>query len=64
MASRADEMLGLAMSSFANRDLEIAKSLVTLDQSVNLAHHRFSDRLLDIEATMANRSGRHRCGPC
>ncbi len=49
MASRADEMLGLAMSSFANRDLEIASSLVTLDQSVNLAHHRFSDRLLDID---------------
>lgn len=49
MASRADEMLGLAMSSFAERDLEAAKSLVALDQSVNLAHHRFSERLLDIE---------------
>ena len=50
MSSRADEMLALAMSSFANRNLEGAKSLVSLDQSVNLTHHRFTERLLDIEA--------------
>ena len=49
MASRADEMLWLAMSSFAKRDLDAANSLVELDQSVNLAHHRFSQRLLDID---------------
>ena len=56
MASRADEMLGLAMSSFAERDLEAAKSLVALDQSVNLAHHRFSERLLDIEGEGVDRA--------
>jgi phosphate transport system protein len=49
MASRADEMLSLAMASFANRDLDAARSLVELDQSVNMAHHRFSQRLLDVD---------------
>ena len=51
MASRADDMLAIAMGSFANRDLEGAQSLVNLDQAVNTAHHRFSERLLDIDDT-------------
>ena len=45
MASQADQMLSVAMLSFAERDVAAARSLVSLDQAVNLAHHRFAQRM-------------------
>ncbi len=47
MASRVDQMLTVAMGALTERDVTAARSLLELDKSVNLAHHRFSARMED-----------------
>ena len=45
MGSRADEMLRLALRSFADRDVEQAERLVILDEAIDTANRRF---ILDV----------------
>lgn len=48
MGERAEEMVKVAMNSFANRDLSGAESLVELDELINRANRRFVERLVDV----------------
>ena len=50
MGDRAEEMLRVALDSFANRDLAGAESLVALDELIDRANRRFVERLVDIMA--------------
>lgn len=48
MGERAEEMVRVAMDSFANRDLAGAESLVELDELIDRANRRFVERLVDV----------------
>jgi phosphate transport system protein len=50
MGDRAEEMVKVAMDSFANRDLAGAESLVELDELIDRANRRFVERLVDVMA--------------
>jgi len=50
MGDRAEEMLRVALDSFANRDLAGAESLVALDELIDRANRRFVERLVDVMA--------------
>jgi phosphate transport system protein len=48
MASRAEEMIRVALDSFANRDVEGAESLVELDELIDRTNRRVSGYILDL----------------
>ena len=50
MGERAEEMLRVAMDSFAHRDLAGAESLVDLDELIDRSNRRFVERLVDVMA--------------
>jgi phosphate transport system protein len=50
MGERAEEMLQVALDSFARRDLAGAESLVDLDELIDRANRRFVERLVDVMA--------------
>jgi phosphate transport system protein len=50
MGERAEEMLRVALDSFAQRDLAGAESLVELDELIDRANRRFVERLVDVMA--------------
>jgi phosphate transport system protein len=50
MGSRAEEMIRVALDSFANRDLEGAESLVQLDELIDRANRRVVEQLLALGA--------------
>jgi phosphate transport system protein len=50
MGERAEEMLRVALESFAQRDLAGAESLVELDELIDRANRRFVERLVDVVA--------------
>jgi phosphate transport system protein len=50
MGERAEEMLQVALDSFAHRDLAGAESLVDLDELIDRANRRFVERLVDVMA--------------
>jgi phosphate transport system protein len=50
MGERAEEMLRVALDSFAKRDLAGAESLVDLDELIDRANRRFVERLVDVMA--------------
>ena len=50
MGERAEEMVKVAMDSFASRDLAGAESLVDLDELIDRANRRFVERLVDVMA--------------
>ncbi len=49
MASRGEEMIRLAMRSFADRDLPGAESLVDLDELIDRANRRVVSHVLQVE---------------
>ena len=55
MGERAEEMLRVALDSFANRDLDGAESLVELDELIDRSNRRFVERLVDLAADPAMR---------
>jgi phosphate transport system protein len=55
MGERAEEMLRVAMDSFARRDLAGAESLVDLDELIDRSNRRFVERLVDVMAEPALR---------
>jgi phosphate transport system protein len=50
MGERGEEMLRVALDSFARRDLAGAESLVALDELIDRANRRFVERLVDVMA--------------
>jgi phosphate transport system protein len=50
MGDRAEEMVRVALNSFAKRDLAGAESLVELDELIDRANRRFVERLVDVMA--------------
>jgi phosphate transport system protein len=50
MGSRAEEMIRVALDSFANRNLEGAESLVQLDELIDRANRRVVEQLLALGA--------------
>jgi phosphate transport system protein len=50
MGERAEEMLNVALRSFADRDPAGAESLVALDELIDRANRRFVERLVDVMA--------------
>jgi phosphate transport system protein len=50
MGSRAEEMIRVAMRSFAERDLAGAESLVDLDELIDRANRRVVEHILDLGA--------------
>jgi phosphate transport system protein len=50
MGDRAEEMVRVALDSFAKRDLPGAESLVELDELIDRANRRFVERLVDVMA--------------
>jgi len=55
MGARCEEMIKIALDSFANRDLEAAESLVTLDELVDRANRRVVERILELGEAQAMR---------
>jgi phosphate transport system protein len=55
MGERAEEMIRVALNSFAERDLAGAESLVALDELIDRANRRFVERLVDVMAEPALR---------
>ena len=55
MGERAEEMLRVALDSFARRDQAAAESLVDLDELIDRANRRFVERLVDVMAEPALR---------
>jgi phosphate transport system protein len=50
MGERAEQMVRVALDSFAQRDLAGAESLVDLDELIDRANRRFVERLVDVMA--------------
>jgi phosphate transport system protein len=48
MGERAEEMIRVALDSFANRDLESAESLVELDELIDRSNRRFVERVVEV----------------
>ena len=55
MGSRCEEMIRIALDSFANRDLEAAESLVMLDELIDRANRRVVERILELGEAAAMR---------
>ena len=55
MASRGEEMLGVALDSFVNRDLAGAESLVELDELIDRANRRVVQHLMALGGNPALR---------
>jgi phosphate transport system protein len=55
MASRAEEMIRVALDSFAERDVEGAESLVDLDELIDRANRRVVSYILDLGGDMEKR---------
>jgi phosphate transport system protein len=55
MGDRAEEMLRVALDSFADRDLAAAESLVELDELIDRSNRRFVDRVVELVADPAMR---------
>jgi phosphate transport system protein len=55
MGARCEEMTRIALDSFANRDLEAAESLVTLDELIDRANRRVVERILELGEAEAMR---------
>jgi phosphate transport system protein len=55
MGSRCEEMIRIALDSFANRDLEAAESLVVLDELIDRANRRVVERILELGEAEAMR---------
>src|SRR5438034_726162 len=55
MGERAEEMLGVALDSFARRDLAGAESLVELDELIDRANRKFVERLVAVMAEPSQR---------
>jgi phosphate transport system protein len=51
MGQRAEEMIRVALASFAARDLERAESLVDLDELIDRANHRVVHHVLELGTT-------------
>jgi phosphate transport system protein len=50
MGARAEEMIGIAMDSLAQRDVEAAESLVELDELIDRANRRIVQHVLSLGA--------------
>jgi phosphate transport system protein len=50
MGERAEEMIRVALDSFANRDLDGAESLVDLDELIDRSNRRFVERVVEVVA--------------
>jgi phosphate transport system protein len=48
MGERAEEMIRVALDSFANRDLAAAESLVDLDELIDRSNRRFVERVVEV----------------
>jgi phosphate transport system protein len=48
MGERAEQMIRVALDSFANRDLASAESLVELDELIDRSNRRFVERVVEI----------------
>ena len=48
MASRAEEMIRVALDSFATRDVAGAETLVDLDELIDRSNRRFVDRVIEV----------------
>jgi phosphate transport system protein len=48
MGERAEEMIRVALDSFANRDLGAAESLVELDELIDRSNRRFVERVVEV----------------
>ncbi len=55
MASRGEEMIRVALDSFAKRDLAVAETLVDLDESIDLANRRVVQHILALGSNPALR---------
>jgi phosphate transport system protein len=55
MGDRAEEMIRVALDSFASRDLGGAESLVDLDELIDRSNRRFVGRVVDLVAEPAMR---------
>jgi len=55
MASRAEEMIRVALDSFAERDVEGAESLVELDEMIDRTNRRVASYILDLGGDMDRR---------
>jgi phosphate transport system protein len=55
MGSRCEEMIRIALGSFADRDLEAAESLVTLDELIDRTNRRVVERILELGEAAAMR---------
>jgi len=51
MGERAEEMVKIALDSFAARDVERAHGLVDLDELIDRTNHRVSDQVLSMAST-------------
>lgn len=51
MGERAEEMVRIALDSFATRDVERARGLVDLDELIDRTNHRVSDQVLSMAST-------------
>ena len=51
MASRAEEMIRVALDSFVDRDVDGAESLVELDELIDRTNRRVSDQVLKMAST-------------
>jgi len=51
MGERAEEMVKIALDSFATRDVERAHGLVDLDELIDRSNHRVSDQVLSMAST-------------
>ncbi len=56
MGSRAEEMIRIALDSFADRNVERAETLVGLDELIDRANRRVVQHVLSSEATPSARS--------
>ncbi len=50
MGDRCEEMVKLSLDSFAHRDVELARSLVDLDELVDRTNRRVTDHVLEMAA--------------
>jgi phosphate transport system protein len=55
MASRAEEMIHVALDSFVNRDVEGAESLVDLDELIDRTNRRVVNYVLDLGSDLEKR---------
>jgi phosphate transport system protein len=55
MASRAEEMIHVALNSFVDRDVEGAESLVDLDELIDRANRRVVEHILELGGDPATR---------